>query len=126
MNKINKMNKINNNKMNNNYSRYQHDRFNYQKERFLQTFEAEQQSLIEYKQRLENERKLREQQDKEFKEALKRDQELEEIEEKSKKTQQDNKPFEQTKPLTKEELRLARLSFFTKVDAINQEPSKKQ
>lgn len=86
------------------------DRHSYQKERFIQSFEREQRSKIEYQQKLEEERRMREQQDKDFQESLIKDQ-LREIE--SIKFHQPEPEPEPIVPLTKEELRLARIAFFT-------------
>jgi hypothetical protein len=88
---------------------YQYDRHHYQKERFIQSFEKEQKSKIEYNQKLEEERKIREQQDKEFQDALMKDQ-LREIE----KIQQQELIPEPVKPLTQDELRIARLAYFSR------------
>lgn len=88
---------------------YQSDRHYYQKERFIQSFEKNQKDKIDYQRKLEEERKIREQQDKDFQDALLRDQ-LREIE----KIQQAKSIPEPIKPLTQDELRMARLAFFNK------------
>lgn len=93
---------------------YQFDRHSYQKERFIQAFERDQRTKIEQQRKLEEERKIREQQDREYQAALMKDQ-LKEFETfKTSKITEPPETIDPPKPLTTEELRMARLAFFNK------------